>query len=103
MQLRTFWSQNRLGISFVAFLVFLAAILIYAILNPQVLNSSLAQVALTAGLVVVTAIYAWDTHKLVEAQTNPVVYMDVEWRDVIEWKSDLKIFIKNIGKSRRLT
>lgn len=74
-------------------------------IGEVVINSAgteLALVVVTAGLVVVTALYVIETHKLVGAQTNPFVYMDVEWRDVVDWKSDLKIFVKNIGKSPAL-
>ena len=67
-----------------------------------VIDANAALVVVTAVLAVFTAIYVWETHRLVEAQTDPLVYMDVEWRDVVQWQSDLKIYIKNIGKSPAL-
>jgi len=65
-------------------------------------GADVALVAVTGALVVVTALYVWQTHRLVEAQTNPLVYLDMEWRDVQAWASDLRILVKNIGKSPAL-
>ena len=40
--------------------------------------------------------------KLVEAQTNPFIYVDMGWNDGRSDKSELKIFIKNVGRSHAL-
>jgi ethanolamine utilization cobalamin adenosyltransferase len=40
--------------------------------------------------------------KLVEAQTNPFIYVDMGWDNVRSDKSELKIFIKNVGRSHAL-
>jgi hypothetical protein len=68
----------------------------------QITLSNFAAVA----LFVVTAILAyftWEnsnaTKRLAEAETNPLVYIDMEWDDIKLWASDLRIFIKNVGRS----
>lgn len=44
------------------------------------------------------------TKELVQAQTNPFVYVGMQWRWNVQRsdKSELKIFIKNVGKSLAL-
>jgi hypothetical protein len=76
------------------------------IFTSIVAGAPVALVVATVALVIVTYLYVRETKRyvkatiaLAEAQTNPFVYLDMEWEDITAYLSPLRIFIKNAGKS----
>lgn len=69
------------------------------IFTTLVAGAPIALVVATSALVIVTWLYVRETKALAEAQTNPFVYLDMEWEDITAYLSPLRIFIKNAGKS----
>jgi hypothetical protein len=105
MPLHTFWSQDRLRILIVAFVILIATILLISvILYPQVLNSNSGAITVFfSGLVAMsTTVYAvltWvlvsETRKMREAQTEPNISISLQQRG--RWGDLLDLVIQNIG------
>lgn len=65
--------------------------------SDATLYTQIALVVVTASLVIVTAIYAWITNKLVKAQTAPHPFVDLRKQEAE--RQILEAYVKNAGNS----